>query len=57
MKKEYVAPRAEKMEFNYSEAVVAASSACKWVIPMGDGFKDCVKTPQGPGEANNILAD
>jgi len=28
MKKEYEAPKAERMEFNYSEAVVASGSQC-----------------------------
>ena len=55
MKKNYVAPRAEKMEFDYSEAVVAASNSCRWKIPMGDAYKDCVEAPQGPGEATDVL--
>lgn len=29
MKKSYTSPKAEKMEFNYSEAVVASSIKCK----------------------------
>lgn len=28
MKKSYKSPKAEKMEFNYSEAVVASSNKC-----------------------------
>ena len=31
MKKEYESPKAEKMEFNYSEAVVASGSGCEGV--------------------------
>lgn len=29
MKKSYMSPKAEKMEFNYSEAVVASSTKCE----------------------------
>ena len=35
MKKEYEAPKAERMEFNYTEAVVASSSQeCRSITPM-----------------------
>lgn len=36
MKKEYESPKAEKMEFNYSETVVASGSGCGWRITKGD---------------------
>ena len=35
MKKEYESPKAEKMEFNYSETVVA-SGGCRWYITESD---------------------
>ena len=54
MKKEYKAPQAAKVEFDYSEVVVA-STGCRWVIPMGDNYRDCVEHPKGAGEANDIL--
>jgi len=41
MKKEYEAPKAEKMEFNYSEAVVASGAACDWYMTLTQGFKGC----------------
>ncbi len=56
MKKEYNAPKAEKVEFNYSEVVVASGGKkCEWVIPMGDKYQDCVEVTKGPGAANDIL--
>ena len=55
MKKAYEAPKAEKMEFDYSDAVVAASNACRWEIPMGDTYKGCVENPKGPGHATDQL--
>jgi len=55
MKKTYEAPKAEKMEFDYSDAVVAASNSCTWQIPMGDGYQDCVEHPKGPGKASDVL--
>ena len=36
MKKEYESPKAEKMEFNYSDTVVASGSGCGWRITKGD---------------------
>ena len=56
MKKEYNAPKAEKVEFNYSEAVVASGGKkCEWVIPMGDTYDGCKEHEKGPGAANDIL--
>ncbi len=55
MKKVYEAPKAEKMEFDYSDAVVAASNACRWEIPMGDGYKGCIEKPWGPGKPTDNL--
>lgn len=43
MKKEYDAPKAEKMEFNYSETVVASATACDW-------FKTITQQEQGCSE-------
>ena len=55
MKKTYEAPKAEKMEFNYSDAVVAASNACRWEIHMGDTYEGCVENRKGPGRATDQL--
>lgn len=44
MKKEYESPKAEKMEFNYSETVVA--SGCGGIFQKYvDGFEGCNTTP------------
>ncbi len=48
MKKDYVAPKAEKMEFNYTEAVVASSTTIKCnVTPMTQYEPEdpCLKVP------------
>ena len=37
MKKSYKSPKAEKMEFNYSEAVVASSNSCTNETHYTDG--------------------
>ena len=42
MKKQYGTPKAVKMEFNYSEAVVASGSACDWFITHTQGFQGCL---------------
>ncbi len=44
MKKEYGTPKAEKMEFNYSEAVVASGTGC-------DYFVTKTQTPTGCEDA------
>ena len=36
MKKEYKSPKAEKMEFNYSDTVVAESGGCRYFITKSD---------------------
>ena len=43
MKKNYESPKAEKMEFNYSETVVAASAGCRTTHVVGDqaSIADC----------------
>ena len=43
MKKEYDAPKAEKMEFNYSDAVVASGTSCDWFITHTQGDQGCLK--------------
>jgi len=51
MKKEYEAPKAERMEFNYSEAVVASGNQCQDVTPMTNIHVDgqsCTSDPAGP---------
>ena len=45
MKKEYGAPKAEKMEFNYSEAVVASDGIkCRNITP----YTEWNSTPDNP---------
>ena len=47
MRKEYEAPKAEKMEFNYSETVVASTpKACDWYMTLTQGYEGC--TEVGP---------
>ena len=41
MKKNYEAPKAEKMEFNYSEAVVASGTACDWYTTFTQQQEGC----------------
>lgn len=41
MKKEYGAPKAEKMEFNYSEAVVASGTGCQYFITETNAPTGC----------------
>ncbi len=41
MKKVYDAPKAEKMEFNYSDSVVASSS-CDWFITHTQHPQGCL---------------
>ena len=36
MKKDYESPKAEKMEFNYSETVVASTTGCRYIVTKGD---------------------
>lgn len=54
MKKEYGTPKAEKVAFDYSEVVFAASGAkvCTWV--QEDGYQDegCIDSQTGPGHFN-----
>lgn len=44
MKKGYEAPKAEKMEFNYSDAVVASGTACDWFITLTQGYEGCTSS-------------
>ena len=41
MKKEYDAPKAEKMEFNYSETVVASATACDFFKTTTQAVEPC----------------
>ena len=46
MKKEYVAPKAEKMDFHYSETVVASSAGCGGSYQKHvDAYDGCRETP------------
>ncbi len=48
MKKEYVAPKAEKMEFQYSETVVASSVGCGGAYQLyNETYGGCNETPTG----------
>ena len=44
MKKEYVTPRADKMEFNYTENVTASGSGFT-LREYVQGYKGCNQTP------------
>ena len=61
MKKEYGTPKAEKMEFNYVEAVAAASQGikCKNVTPMTEWNATtedyCYLVPDGPTKYNDVM--
>ncbi len=46
MKKAYEAPKAEKLEFNYSETVTA-SSGHKYLMYV-DNYSGCNKSPSDP---------
>lgn len=41
MKKEYESPKAEKMEFNYSETVVASGTGCNFFITLTEVHEGC----------------
>lgn len=43
MKKVYGTPKAEKMEFNYSEAVVASSTGCDWFYTKTQHPEGCME--------------
>ena len=45
MKKTYEAPKAEKMEFDYSEAVVASGCNGGVTIDYVNGYTNCGETP------------
>ena len=50
MKKEYGTPKAEKVAFDYSEAVLAASNGgCHWEQPDGFTVEGCINSQTGPG--------
>ena len=56
MKKDYETPKAERMEFNYSEAVVASSIQCQDTTPMTKETVEgqiCITDPAGPTQFNN----
>lgn len=42
MKKEYDAPKAEKIEFNYQETIIASGSSTG-ILKGGDGGNGCYK--------------
>ncbi len=55
MKKEYESPKAEKMEFNYSETVVASGTGCGWRITKGDyNYVGCEENTYQTWSANQI---
>lgn len=48
MKKEYNAPKVEKIEFEYSETVVASGNGCGGMYELYvDGYDNCNTTPTG----------
>ena len=58
MKREYEAPKAEKMVFDYSEVVTASGvSKCIWKQPDQEGYEGCKDNLENPGhwtEAPNV---
>ena len=51
MKKEYEAPKADRMEFNYAETVVASTSSCDegtFMTQATGGSERCTSVPSGP---------
>ena len=55
MKKEYESPKAEKLEFDYSEAVVA--SGCingRYVSHQGGSGTECSSQITDPSQTNEI---
>lgn len=52
MKKQYGAPKAEKMEFNYSEAVVASGTHCDWGTYSTQGESGCTSTEVSSAQLN-----
>lgn len=45
MKRAYVAPTVEKVEFQYEQSVVASGYGCHWEGKFGYLGTDCNKTP------------
>ena len=41
MKKAYVTPTIEKVEFKYEQSVVASGLGCYWAGEISHGTKDC----------------
>ncbi len=55
MKKAYESPKAEKMEYNYSETVVASGTGCGWRITKGDyNYVGCEEKTFETWSANQI---
>lgn len=52
MKKEYGTPKAEKVTFDYSEVVVASSTACYWEQRDTHQVEPCNENPAGDGHYN-----
>ncbi len=54
MKKEYGTPKVEKVTFDYSEVVLATSSAtiCTWVQEDGNVDQGCNQINTQPGHFN-----
>ena len=58
MKKEYEAPKAERMEFDYSDVVTASSSGCHWITPKIDyNYQHCEERddPDHPGYPTDVI--
>ena len=56
MKKMYGTPKAEKVEFDYSDAVVASSTKCKNTTPYtewNETSSTCNDRPDGPTQYND----
>ena len=49
MKKAYVTPTVEKVEFQYEQSVVASGSRCDWIQPYTKGDPYCKDETAGAG--------
>lgn len=49
MKKAYVAPTVEKVEFQYDKVVAASGTQCKWQQGKADNYQGCTDHDYGSG--------
>ena len=49
MKKAYVSPTVEKVEFQYEQSVVASGTSCDWIGPQTKSYDGCKEESAGSG--------